>query len=308
MKLEMPPLRPPAPPAASRFAIPTGVLSAAFVLLWCTGYPAGKIALLHAAPFTLLLVRFGSAGLLYAVLALLGGAVWPDRRAAMHSAVVGALSLALQFGGVYLAVALGINVGFAALVIGTMPIVTALLGRFIGESVRPLQWFGFGLGFAGVALVVSDRLGMGADSASAGAYVALICGLLGISVGTLYQKRFGSALDLRSGLTIQHLAACVLLLPLAWHEGFRIDGTPALFASICWLIVVNSLAGFALFFILLRRGAASKVATLFFLMPPVTALLDFAVLDEPLTMLKMLGFAVAAFGVYLGTRTAIRKN
>lgn len=301
MKLEVVPL---ARRFTPRLVIPTGVLSAAFVLLWCTGYPAGKIALLHAAPFTLLLVRFGSAGLLYAVLALIGRATWPDRRAAMHSAVVGALSLALQFGGVYLAVALGINVGFAALVIGTMPIVTALLGRFIGESVRPLQWLGFGLGFAGVALVVSDRIGAGAESASVGAYLALVGGLLGISIGTLYQKRYGSAVDLRSGLTIQHFAACILLFPFAWHEGLRVDGTPALAASLGWLIAVNSLAGFALFFVLLRRGAASKVAALFFLMPPVTALLDFAVLGEPLTVLKVLGFAVAASGVYLGTHAA----
>lgn len=300
MKMDVHPLQPLHASHASRIALPTGLLGTAFVLLWCTGYPAGKIALTHAAPFTLLLVRFGSAGLLYAALALAGGASWPRGREALHSAAVGALSLALQFGGVYLAVALGVNVGFAALVIGTMPIVTALLGRFIGESVRPRQWLGFGLGFAGVALVVADRLG-GGEGASLGAYVALVLGLLGISVGTLYQKRYGSALDLRSGLTIQHLAACVLLLPFAWYEGFRIDGTPAFFGSVGWLIAVNSLAGFALFFVLLRRGAASQVAALFFLMPPVTAVLDYAVLGEPLTALKMLGFAVAAAGVYLGT-------
>lgn len=301
MKLEVHPLQPLRAPSSRRLAVPTSLLGAAFVLLWCTGYPAGKIALLHAAPFTLLLVRFGSAGLLYAALALAGRATWPRGREALHSAVVGALSLALQFGGVYLAVALGVNVGFAALVIGTMPIVTALLGRFIGESIRPRQWLGFGLGFAGVALVVADRVGGGAQGAGGGAYLALALGLLGISVGTLYQKRYGSALDLRSGLTIQHLAACVLLLPFAWHEGFYVDGTPAFFGSVGWLIAVNSLAGFALFFVLLRRGAASKVAALFFLMPPVTAVLDFAVLGEPLTALKMSGFAVAALGVYLGT-------
>ena len=308
MKMEMHPLQPLSTRSALPFAIPTGVLSAAFVLLWCTGYPAGKIALLHAAPFTLLLARFGSAGVLYAMLALLGRAAWPRGREAMHSAVVGALSLALQFGGVYLAVALGVNVGFAALVIGTMPIVTALLGRFIGESVQPRQWLGFGLGFVGVALVVADRLGAGGEGAGIGAYLALVLGLLGISIGTLYQKRYGSALDLRSGLAIQHLAACALLLPLAWHEGFRTDASPAFFGSVGWLIAVNSLAGFALFFVLLRRGAASKVAALFFLMPPVTAMLDFIVLDEPLTSLKVLGFAVAAFGVYLGTHIRAQRN
>jgi drug/metabolite transporter (DMT)-like permease len=301
-----------APPSATTDAAPrrwfasSSAIGTAFVLLWCTGYPAGKIALLHSAPFTLLSLRFGGAALIYAALALLGGARWPRGRDALHSAVVGALSLALQFGGVYLAVALGVNVGIAALVIGTMPIVTALLGLTFGEAIRPLQWLGFVFGFTGVALVVSDRIGTAGESAGIGAYIALVCGLLGISAGTLYQKRFGSNVDLRSGLTIQHLIATALLLPLAWHEGFAFDGSAAFAASLGWLIVVNSIGGFALFFVLLRRGAASAVAALFFLMPPVTALLDFVVLGEPMTWFKAAGFVLAAFGVYLGTRTRER--
>jgi drug/metabolite transporter (DMT)-like permease len=277
-------------------------IGAAFVLLWCTGYPAGKIALEHCAPFTLLVLRFGCAGLIYALLALAGGAAWPRGRDAIHSAVVGMLSLALQFGGVYLAVALGVNIGIAALVIGTMPILTGLLGSLLGQTIRPLQWLGFAIGFAGVALVVGDRVGAGSEGVGAGAYVAVVFGLIGISVGTLYQKRFGSAVDLRSGLTIQHLVATLLLLPLAGYEGFRCDGSLGFALSLGWLVAINSLAGFALFFVLLRRGAASEVAALFFLMPPVAALLDYFVLAEPMTWLKLLGFVVAAFGVYLGTR------
>lgn len=302
MKPEILPLQSLPSRVASRPVWSVGVLGAAFVMVWCSGYPAGKIALLHAAPFTLLLLRFACAAAAFATLAVLGAAAWPRGRAVWHSAAIGALSLALQFGGVYLAMGLGVNAGIAALVIGTMPIVTAVLGRFIGERVRPLQWLGFGLGFAGVALVVGGRVGAG--NAGAGAYVALVFGLVGISIGTLYQKRFGTALDLRSGLAIQYLAACALVLPFAWREGFRIDATPACFASLGWLVAVNSLAGFALFFMLLKRGAASRVAALFFLVPPVTAVLDYFVLGEPLSVLKALGFAVAASGVWLATRAA----
>jgi drug/metabolite transporter (DMT)-like permease len=295
-------LRPPLSAASSApWYASSRAIGAAFVLLWCTGYPAGKIALEHCAPFTLLALRFGAAGLIYAVFAALGRAAWPCGREALSSGVVGALSLALQFGGVYLAIALGVNVGIVALVIGTMPILSALLGRLAGDAIRPLQWLGFIFGFAGVALVVGDRVGSGSD-AGLGAYLALLCGLLGISVGTLYQKRFGSAVDLRSGLTIQHLVATVLLLPLAWHEGFRFDASAAFVESLGWLVIINSLAGFALFFVLLRRGAASEVAALFFMMPAVTALLDFFVLGEALSVFKVLGFVLAAFGVYLGTR------
>ena len=281
--------------------LPVAVLGTAFVVLWCTGYPAAKIALAHAAPFTLLDLRFGGAALIYVLLALASRAPWPRGRAALHSAGVGTLQLALQFGALYYAVAAGVNVGMVALIIGTMPIVTALLGLALGEPVRRLQWLGFALGFAGVAMAVAEGIGP-AHGASTGAYLAVAIGLLAISAGTLYQKRLGSGVDLRSGLAVQHLVATALLLPLAALEGWRVDASPALYGSLTWMIAVNSLTAFALFFVLIKRGAVNEVATLFFLMPPVTALLDYLVLGDPLSALKLAGIAVAAAGVWLATR------
>jgi drug/metabolite transporter (DMT)-like permease len=290
------------PDTRNSLRLPAAVLGIAFVLLWSTGYPAAKVALGHFAPFTLLEARFGGAGLIYALLALLRGAAWPRGRAALHSAVVGSLTLALQFGALYLAVVLGVNVGMIALVIGTMPIVTALLSLLLGEAVKPLQWLGFAFGFAGVALAVGEGIGP-AHGAGPGAYVAVLLGLLAISVGTLYQKRFASDMDVRSSLALQHLVAALLLLPLALYEGFRFDRSVASVASLSWVIGVNSISAFGLFFVLLRRGAVNQVAALFFLMPPVTALIDYLVLGDRLTVLKMSGIAVAAFGVYLATRS-----
>jgi len=297
-----PPRNSSAPSAAARTApraLPAATLGMAFVLLWCTGYPAAKIALTHGAPFTLLTLRFGCADLVWTILALSASA-WPRGRAAWHSAVVGALSLALQFGGVYLSVALGVNIGITALVIGTMPIVTALMGLSLGEAVRPLQWFGFALGFGGVALAVGERIG--GDGAGLGAYLALFAGLIGVSAGTVYQKRHASAVDLRAGLAVQHLVAALLLLPLALYEGLRLDGSAALGLSVGWMVTVNSLLAFGLFFVLLRRGAVNQVATLFFLMPPVTAVVDYLVLGDPLSVQQLAGLALAAGGVYLATR------
>jgi drug/metabolite transporter (DMT)-like permease len=296
----------PAAAAARLAAIPAGVLGIAFVILWSTGYPAARLALDHSAPFTLLVLRFGAAGLIFAALAGLGGVAWPRGRAALHSAVVGALSLALQFGPLYFAAARGVNVGLIALVIGTMPIVTALLGLTIfKEAVRPLQWLGFALGIGGVALAVGEGLGArhGAG-AGLGAYLAVLIGLIGISTGTLYQKRHGSDVDPRSGLALQQLVAALLLLPLALYEGFRFDGSVVFLASLGWVIGVNSLAAFALLFVLLRRGALNQVATLFFLMPPVTAVIDYAVLGDALTPFKVAGLVLAALGVWLATRAA----
>jgi drug/metabolite transporter (DMT)-like permease len=279
-------------------------LGTAFVLLWSSGYPAASVALSHGAPFTLLAARFLVAGLLCAAIAVTSRAAWPRGRAAWHSAVVGALTLALQFGPLYAAVARGVNVGVVALIIGTMPIVTALMGLSFGEKVRPLQWLGFAIGFAGVALAVGEGIG-GGHGAPLAAYLAVLLGLLGVSVGTVYQKRLGLSVDVRSGLAIQNLTAAALLLPLAGYEGLRLDGSAALGASLGWLIVVNSLGGFALFFVLLRRGAVSQVAALFFLMPPVTAVLDYLVLGDALTAQKLAGVLVAAFGVYLATRPPV---
>ncbi len=277
------------------------MLTASFVVLWCTGYPAGKICLDHAAPFTLLALRFSIATALYVMLYFATvRRRWPSWQQSRHSLVTGFFSLALQFAGVYLAIALGASAGLAALIIGTMPIVTALFGRVVGEPVGLVQWIGIALGFTGVGLVVSDKLS--GSGLHVGAYVALLVGLVGVSAGTLYQKRFGSTIDLRAGLALQHLCATIVLLPFALYEGFRFDGSSVFYESLGWLILVNSLGGMALLFLLIRRGAATRVATLFFLMPPVTAVMNYFVLGEQFTALKIAGFATAAIGVYIGTR------
>jgi drug/metabolite transporter (DMT)-like permease/GNAT superfamily N-acetyltransferase len=281
--------------------VPTGVLSVAFVLFWSTGYPAARIALDHSGPFTLLVLRFGFAGLIFAAIAGLSGVAWPRGRAALHSALVGALQLGLLFAALYWAASQGVNVGLIALVIGTMPIVTALLGRALfGEAIRPLQWIGFALGFAGVSLAVGESIRPG-QGAGPGAYLAVLGGLLALSVGTLYQKRYASNVDPRSGLAVQHLVATVLLLPLAVHEGFRADASPPFFGSLGWVIGVNALTAFGILFVLLKRGAVNEVATLFFLMPPVTAVIDYLVLGDALTAYAVVGLALAALGVYLST-------
>ncbi|HZP66542.1 MAG TPA: DMT family transporter [Rudaea sp.] len=294
-------LAPPAPTiaAASRTASSL-VPSLMFVLVWSSGYVAGKTALAHAGAFSLLAARFAGAALAFGVAAALARPRWLGLRALAPSAVVGLLSLALQFGAIYVGVQWGAEVGVAALVIGAMPLVTAALAPWFGERVGARQWLGLALGLAGVLLVLADRLGFG--HASAGAYVLLLLGLVGISLGTLYQKRHASAIDMRLGLAVQHAVAALAMLPFAIGEGFRFDGSSALVASLAWLVAINSIGGFALLFVLLRRGAANRVAQLFFLIPPVTAVLGFALLGEDFTALKLAGFLLAAIGVYLGTR------
>lgn len=289
-------------PASSQAALSTAKLGTLFVLTWSSGYIAGKLALAHAGAFTMLTARFAGAAAIFAILALVARSKWPSWRVTLHSAVVGVLSLALQFGGAYVGVQQGAEVGVAALVIGAMPLVTAALAPFFGERVTARQWIGLALGLGGVLLVLADRLSLGGAPMSA--YLLLVMGLVSISVGTLYQKRFASKVDMRVGLTIQHVTATLVLLPFAFGEGFRVDSTATSVLSIGWLIAINSIGGFALLFELLRRGAANRVAQLFFLIPPVTAVWGYFFFGENFTVMKLAGFVVAAAGVYLGTRPA----
>jgi drug/metabolite transporter (DMT)-like permease len=298
----VPPGTPPASAPAAR--IPAPLLGMAFVLVWCTGYPVGKLALGHAPPFTLLELRFCGAGLIFTLLAAIGRVGWPGRRDVMHSAFVGATSLALQFGCVYFAAARGVSMGLIALVTGMMPIATALIGLAFGEPVLRLQWLGFACGFTGVALAVGAGIHLDA-SAGFAAYAAMFASLLGISAGTVYQKRFASRIDPRSGLALQHAVGAALLLPFALAEGLHTDRSQGLLLSLGWLIGVNAVGGLGLLFLLLRRGAVNQVAALFFLIPPVTALMDYVVLREPLTLLQAAGIVLAALGVYLATRTRL---
>jgi drug/metabolite transporter (DMT)-like permease len=283
-----------------RFARET-LPAAAFVVLWSTGYIAGKIAVEHAAPFTTLTLRFGGASLMFALLVLLRRTPLPPLKVLAHSAVVGLLTLALQFGGVYGAFALGSSSGFAALVIGSMPLAVSLTAAALGERQPASHWFGLLLGLAGVLLVLQDKLGSGLGSIGAG--IALFLGLCGITFGTLYQKRHASTVDLNVGLLAQNVSATMVLAPFALLlEHFRFDTSLPFVESMLWLILVNSGGTFALLFVLLRQGAATRVSTLFYLVTPVTAVMGWALMHEPMSAIKLAGFALAASGVYIGTR------
>jgi drug/metabolite transporter (DMT)-like permease len=271
-----------------------------FVFLWSTGYIAGKIAVAHAAPFTTLTLRFGGAALLFGAIVALRRPQWPQIGALLHSGVVG-LSLAVQFGAIYAAFALGTSPGFSALVIGCMPLTTALAMAAMGEKQGLSHWLGLLLGLAGVLLVLQDRLGSGLGSGLAG--LALLLALCGITFGTIYQKRHALELDLNIGLMIQNLVATSVLAPIALlHEHFRFDTSAAFAGSLLWMIFLNSGASFALFFMLLRRGLATRVSTLFYLVTPITAIMGWLLMHEPMSAIKVAGFALAAGGVYLATR------
>jgi drug/metabolite transporter (DMT)-like permease len=274
-----------------------------FVFLWSTGFIGAKFGLPHAEPLSFLLVRYATVIVLMATLSVATRARWPAApRAWLHIAVTGVLVHGVYLGGVFVAISRGLPAGITSLVVGLQPILAGIgAGVLLGETVSPRQWAGLGLGFAGVTMVLSGKLGLGGSvDGLAPMVVPAVLALAGITSGTLYQKRFCPAFDLRSGAVIQFASAAIATLPLAAAtESFRIDWSGEFLFALGWLVLVLSLGAISLLNVLIRHGTAINVARLFFLVPPATALIAYGVFGETLDAIALAGMAVAVAGVYL---------
>lgn len=274
-----------------------------FVLLWSTGFIGTKFGLPYAEPFTFLLVRFWIVAALMLVIAIATRASWPKTwQEAAHTAVAGLLIHAVFLSGVFSSMYHGIPAGVTALVVGLQPLLTAtVVGPLLGEKVSPRQWLGFVLGLAGVTLVLLKKLSFDIGDISG----LLYCGaaLLGITAGTLYQKKYSSFMDLRSGTVIQYVAAGVAMVFLAeLTETMKITWSWEFIVALLWLSVVLSVGAITLLFVLIRRGKASEVASLFYLVPPCTALIAYFMFGETLGPVALLGMGIAVVGVALVNR------
>lgn len=282
----------------SRRVSPMAVAPPLFVVLWSSAFIAGVPGVESAPPLLLMFARFGLAGLLLAAYALAVRAPWPRGRALAHIAVTGLLIQAVQFGSFYTALDLGFPAAVVSLVQGLNPVMVAFAARFLGETVTARQWLGFALGAAGVALAVADRLAL-----SAGGVLLCLVGLLGLSAGTLYQKRFVPDMDVRSGTAAQLLAAApaVGVLSLLFETPHVSDWTKFT-GSVAWMVLVNAIAAFLLLNTMLQRFSASRVSTLFFLTPSVTAVMAWALIGQSLHPLAVAGLVLGGAGVLLANR------
>jgi drug/metabolite transporter (DMT)-like permease len=274
-----------------------------FVVLWASGFIGGKLGLPYAEPATFLLLRFALVIALMLPLALAWRAPWPSTpRQFAHIAVTGVLMQGCYLGGVFAAIHHGMSAGLVALIVGMQPVVTAFVAApLLGERVSPRQWAGLALGFAGVALVVTQNIALGGlTPASVG--FALVA-LAGITFGTMYQKRFCGPFDLRAGSVIQFVAAAIVLAPFAaLFETRQVHWSPALVFALAWLVLVLSISAISLLTLLIRRGAVTKVASLMYLTPPVTAIMAWLVFGEILTTQALVGLGLAALGVAIVVR------
>jgi drug/metabolite transporter (DMT)-like permease len=282
----------------------SAVAPAVFVVLWSTGFIGAKAGLPYAEPLTFLTVRFAVVTVAMLIGALLVRAAWPKGIMILHIAVVGLFMHGLYLGGVFSAIQSGLPAGLAALIVGLQPIlIAAVVGPLLGERVSLRQWMGFVLGFGGAALVLSERYGLSAGSSGLAAPALAICGLIGGTTGTLYQKRYCAHANLWTGAVIQYAAATVPVTLLAARlETMQVTWSGPFIAALAWLVLGLSVGAISLLYLLIRRGAVSKLASLFFLVPPTTALIAWAMFGEHLGPVALAGMAVAAVGVALVQR------
>ncbi|HEX5213062.1 MAG TPA: DMT family transporter [Pseudolabrys sp.] len=289
----------------TRFA--TAIAPVLFVLLWSTGFIGARFGLPYIEPMTFLAVRMVFVVAIMTGIAFAVQAHWPRGTEIGHSLVVGALVHGLYLGGVFTAISQGVPAGISALIPGLQPILTSTIAnRFMGERVSRAQWLGLVLGLIGVLLVLHDRSIVLAGSPLG--WVASFGSLIGITLGTLYQKRYCGRIDWRAGNTVQYAGALVLFALAAFAFETRvIHWTGELIFAIAWLVLVLSIAAVGLMYWLIRRSAATSFASLFYLVPAVTALFAFLLFGEKLDAISIVGILVCAVGVVLANRGAAAR-
>lgn len=285
--------------------MPRPLLTAApfiFLLLWSAGFALAKIGLLHAGPFTILGLRYLIAVLVLLPLLPILKPVFPRGRAALDIAVTGFLIQVVYFCMCYAAFKIGVSAGGVAIIVCLQPILVGIIApRLVSESVSLLRWLGLALGLLGAVTVILSRSGIQAEPVT-GVLLA-VGGLVGITGATLYEKRFGVTHHPVPSNIIQYAVGAIFTLPLAWGvEGFDADWTPALWGVMAYLVIGNSLVAISLLLAMIRAGEVSRVSSLFYLVPPLSALFAWPLLGEAMPLLAWAGMALAGLGVMLARK------
>ncbi len=280
-----------------------------FVVIWSTGFIVAKFGLPYAPPLTFLAMRYFFSIVCFLIWIRFARARWPrGRQQWLHLAATGLLMHGGYLGGVWVAVKAGMGSGLAALIVGLQPVLTALWVSWAGPSghsqgqpktqVTLRQWMGLALGLGGLLLVVARKFGTGSEVT----VLTLGCtvfALFSITAGTLYQKRFVQPTDVRSANAIQLAAALLVTLPLALMETEAIVWNPEFIGAMAWSVLALTLGGSSLLYLLIQRGAATAVTSLFYLVPPTTALMAWLLFGEAITIATVVGTALTALGVSL---------
>lgn len=274
-----------------------------FVLLWSSGFISSKLGVAYAEPFTFLTLRYSLVLMILLPVALLMRAPWPQgKRQLVHVAIAGVLTHAVYLSGCVWALRLGLPAGLVSLIVSMQPLLTAAFaGVTLGEQVFPRQWAGLAMGFLGTAMVVAHKMGGGLTLPM---ILPALFSLMGITAGTMWQKRHCPQFDLRTGSVVQYAASLLLTAPLAFLTTgtLQVQWSGQFVFALLWAALVLSIGAISLLNFLIRSGSAVHVASLFYTVPAVTALMAWGIFGETLGGMSMAGMVVAGMGVWLARR------
>ncbi|WP_114389699.1 DMT family transporter [Notoacmeibacter marinus] len=286
------------------------IVPVVFVLLWSTGFVSARYAMPYAEPFSFLTIRYVLSILALGVIATFLKAPrlsWPQRRDAM---IVGMLLHGVYLGMVFWAIDNGMPAGLSALIVGLQPLLTAFIAAgTIGETITPRHWMGLVVGLVGVTMVLGPRIGLTASGVTGWTVGASFLAVLGMSAGTVLQKGRLKGADPVAGTVWQFIGAGLLTLPVALlTETQTFTLTTPLVLSMAWLVLVLSVGTILLLMWLIEKGAVSRVAALFYLVPACTAMFAFILFGEPLSPVQIVGMVITALAVAMTGGTANRRQ
>ena len=286
---------------------------ALFVFLWSTGFIGAKYIVPYAEPFTFLMIRYFLAALiLFAIAYAFKQPLKLNREQFKASFAVGMLLHVIYIGGVFYAVSLGVSAGISAVIVSIQPVLVSLLAvPLLGERLRWVQVVGLILGVAGIALLLLPKVFEGNYTATVSTTGIIICviALLGTSAGYLVQKKMGGEIPFLSGTGAQYAISAIAFAILSFTtEDQIIQWVPEFFFGLAWIVFMLSIASIVLLYGMLRTGSASKVSSLYYLVPPVAAIQAYFLFDEVIGLVGLIGMAFAGLGVVLVMRQAVEKT
>lgn len=275
-----------------------------FVFLWSTGFIAAKYALPFIEPFYLLFIRMSLTIAVFVCLSWVFRVKRPSGMESVHQIITGLLIHGAYLGGVFAAIKWGMPTGITAIIVGIQPLLTALLAwQFMGNRLNSWQWAGLGLGFAGVVAVLLTSGKQTEAHITGPSLFAAVTALFGISIGTLYQKRFGPGVNLLAGSIWQYIGAAMLTGLLAFtFEDRVVVWDIHLILALTWLIFGLSVSAILLLMYMIREGETARVVSYFYLVPPVAALEAWLLFDEKISLVTATAIGITVLGVYLAVR------
>ena len=274
---------------------------AIFVLLWSTGFIGAKLGAPWSNPFSFLLVRVVIVALILGVVCGISKVRWPGVQPALHSAVVGILVHGVYLGGIFWAIDKGMPAGISAIIVGLQPLLTAIIARYsLKEVLNVRHWIGFFIGIGGLILVLQPKFQLTGTGITFAATLVCLMSVIGMTIGTIYQKKFVPNIDVRVGTFFQYLGTIPLMaIGVGIDGGYYIEWTGEFIFALGWLVFVLSIGAISLLMILIRHGAVSRIASLFYLVPVATTIEGYFLFGETLTIIQLLGMLVVIGAVTL---------